>query len=94
MALSINKGPYTPSLIWVLQDELISATTLQNLQSLHRVLGSALYATQVYSLNSINYRKAEVFPGGSDGKESACNARDLGRIPYQLCILGNFLHLS
>ena len=24
---------------------------------------------------------AENFPGGSDGKESACNARDLGSIP-------------
>ena len=22
-----------------------------------------------------------LFPGGSDGKESACNARDLGSIP-------------
>ena len=30
---------------------------------------------------ALNYFKAEVFPGGSDAKESACNAGDLGRIP-------------
>jgi len=27
------------------------------------------------------YRLRKGFPGGSDGKESACNARDLGSIP-------------
>ena len=27
---------------------------------------------------ALNYFKAEVFPGGSDAKESACNAGDLG----------------
>ena len=30
---------------------------------------------------ALNYLKAEVFPGGSDAKESACNAGDLGRTP-------------
>ena len=30
----------------------------------------------------VNQRKSKVcFPGGSDGKESACNAGDLGLIP-------------
>ena len=28
------------------------------------------------------------FPGGSDGKESACNARDLGSIPGSVRFLG------
>ena len=28
------------------------------------------------------------FPGGSDGKESACNARDLGSIPGSVRSLG------
>ena len=30
---------------------------------------------------ALNYLKAEVFPGGSDAKESACNAGDLGLMP-------------
>ena len=28
-----------------------------------------------------NFSKTQVFPGNSDGKESACNAGDLGLIP-------------
>ena len=28
-----------------------------------------------------NLKKRKQFPGGSDGEESACNARDLGSIP-------------
>ena len=31
----------------------------------------------------LNYRdpRSSIFPGGSDGKESACNVEDLGSIP-------------
>ena len=32
-------------------------------------------------LVSINLSHAKGFPGGSDGKESACNVRDLGSMP-------------
>ena len=35
--------------------------------------------TQEYILCNCLYKKS--FPGGSDGKESACNAEDLGLIP-------------
>ena len=31
--------------------------------------------------NTAIYNKAKGFPGGSDGKESACNEVDLGSIP-------------
>ena len=31
--------------------------------------------------SNLDFKGAQVFPGGSDGKESACNARDLGSIP-------------
>ena len=34
---------------------------------------------KVYHLTSFSI--SEGFPGGSDGKESACNATDLGSIP-------------
>ena len=36
---------------------------------------------EMLSLVFINYLSILGFPGGSDGKESACNARDLGSIP-------------
>jgi len=32
-------------------------------------------------LKNGNFKKSWGFPGGSDDKESACNARDLGSIP-------------
>ena len=34
-----------------------------------------------HSIVVIYYTSSECFPGGSDGKESACNAGDLGLIP-------------
>ena len=40
-------------------------------------------ATSICGNNQIQYNDKErlVFPGGSDGKESVCNAGDLGSIP-------------
>ena len=35
----------------------------------------------IYSYNTILLSIEEGFPGGSDGKESACNVGDLGLIP-------------
>ena len=34
-----------------------------------------------YNLNCLRVKYHTGFPGGSDGKESACNAGDLGLIP-------------
>ena len=46
-------------------------------------LSSALLASVLapYSSNKLAYNMHKGFPGGSDGKESTCDARDLGSIP-------------
>ena len=39
------------------------------------------YGLVTISVNSVYKYKSQIFPGGSDGKESACDAGDLGLIP-------------
>ena len=41
---------------------------------------SLLQGTSIFSIKGLQLVD-EVFPGGSDGKESACNSEDLGSIP-------------
>ena len=49
-----------------------------------RLSAPVLFHTMLYALGSFSILNKSIyiaFPGGSDGKESACNAGDLGSIP-------------
>ena len=59
--------------------ELIQLNFVSGSRGFRMQKGSDLY--QPVFINDLMYPGRKCFPGGSDGKESACNVGDLGSIP-------------